>query len=61
MKMIGRELRGYKRMYKMKYIFGQTIKYKDERRKILSIRFTSKEILYKLTGIREWIKESEID
>lgn len=47
-------------MYKMKYIFGQMIKYKGERRKIIGIRFTAGGVMYKLSGIREWIKEQEI-
>lgn len=47
-------------MYKMKYIFGQTIKYKGETHKVTGIRFTCSGVLYKLTGIREWIRESEI-
>lgn len=47
-------------MYKMKYIFGQTIKYKGNMHKIMGIRFTCGGIMYKLSGIREWIKESEI-
>lgn len=47
-------------MYKMKYIFGQTIKYKGNMHKIKGIRFTCSGVMYKLSGIREWIKESEI-
>lgn len=47
-------------MYKMKYIFGQTIKYKGNMYKINGIRFTCDGVMYKLSGIREWIKESEI-
>lgn len=47
-------------MYKMKYIFGQTIKYNGNMHKILGIRFTAGGIMYKLSGIREWIKEEKI-
>lgn len=47
-------------MYKMKYIFGQTVKYKGERRKVLGIRFTSSGVMYKLRGIQEWINEKEV-
>ena len=47
-------------MYKCKYIFGQTVKYKEENHKINGIRFTSGGVMYKLSGIREWIKEEEI-
>lgn len=47
-------------MYKMKYIFGQTIKYRGNMHKVMGIRFTCSGVMYKLSGIREWIKESEI-
>ena len=47
-------------MYKCKYIFGQTIKYKGENHKVNGIRFTCNGVMYKLSGIREWIKEEEI-
>ncbi len=47
-------------MYKMKYIFGQTIKYNGQRHKIQTIRFTSGGVLYKLSGIKEWICENDI-
>ncbi len=47
-------------MYKCKYIFGQTIKYKSENHKVNGIRFTCNGVMYKLSGIREWIKEEEI-
>ena len=43
-----------------KYILGQTIKYKNENHKIIGIRFTCDGVLYKLSEIREWIKEGEI-
>lgn len=44
----------------MKYIFGQTIKYKGSMHKVMSIRFTCGGVMYKLSGIREWIKEEEV-
>lgn len=44
----------------MKYIFGQTIKYKGTMHKIVGIRFTINGVMYKLSGIREWIKEEEV-
>nr|DAK90460.1 MAG TPA: hypothetical protein [Caudoviricetes sp.] len=47
-------------MYKMKYIFGQTIKYKGSMHKVMGIRFTCNGVMYKLSGIREWIKEEEV-
>lgn len=47
-------------MYKMKYIFGQTIKYRGKSRKVTGIRFTAGGVMYKLNGIREWINEKEI-
>ena len=47
-------------MYKCKYIFGQTVKYKGENHKVNGIRFTCGGVMYKLSGIREWIKEEEI-
>lgn len=47
-------------MYEMKYIFGQTIKYRGSMHKVMQIRFTCNGVMYKLSGIREWIKESEI-
>ncbi len=47
-------------MYKCKYIFGQTIKYKGKNHKVNGIRFISGGVMYKLSGIREWIKEEEI-
>ena len=47
-------------MYKIKYMFGQTIKYKNEMHKIIGIRFACEGVLYKLSGIREWIKEAEV-
>lgn len=47
-------------MYKMKYIFGKAVKYKGKMCKVMGIRFTSDGVMYKLSGIKEWIKESEI-
>lgn len=47
-------------MYKMKYIFGQTVRYKGGRHKIQTMRFTGDEVLYKLSGIKEWINEKDI-
>ena len=47
-------------MYKCKYIFGQTIKYNGENHKVNKIRFACGGVMYKLSGIREWIKEEEI-
>lgn len=47
-------------MYKMKYIFGQTVKYNGEMHKIQTIRFTSSGVLYKLSRIKEWICEKDI-
>lgn len=44
----------------MKYIFGQTIKYKRTMHKVIGIRFTINGVMYKLSGIREWIKEEEV-
>lgn len=47
-------------MYKMKYIFGQTIMHKGQRRKIIGIRFSLNGVMYKLSGIRDWINEKEV-
>ncbi len=47
-------------MYKLKYIFGKTVKHNGENHKVVGIRFTSSEIMYKLSGIKEWISEKEI-
>jgi len=47
-------------MYKMKYIFGQTVKYNGKICKITGIRFTVGGVMYKLSGIHEWIKEGDI-
>lgn len=47
-------------MYKMKYIWGQTIKYNGEKRKVNGIRFTSGGVMYKLSGINQWISENEV-
>lgn len=47
-------------MYKCKYIFGQTIKYQGKNHKVTEIRFASNGVMYKLSGIREWIKEEDI-
>lgn len=47
-------------MYKMKYIFGQTVKFNGKKHKIKGIRFTSNGILYKLSFIQRWIKEEDI-
>lgn len=47
-------------MYKMKYIFGQSIKYKGETHKIEGIRFTAGGVMYKLSGIKQWIDEKEV-
>ena len=47
-------------MYLTKYIFGQTVTYYGVRRKIEKIRFTPNGTWYKLLGIKEWVKESEI-
>lgn len=44
-----------------KYIFGQTVVYHGEKRKIKSIRFTSNGVLYQLLGINDWIKEIDIE
>jgi len=33
-------------MYKMKYIFGQTIKYKGTMHKVMGIRFTVSGVMY---------------
>lgn len=48
-------------MYKMKYIFGKTVKYKGENHKIMGIRFTCGGVMYKLSKIKEWIKEETIE
>ena len=48
-------------MYKVKYIFGKTVKYRGAVCKIKGIRFTPDGAMYKLTGIYEWIKEEEIE
>lgn len=48
-------------MYKMKYIFGQTIKYKGSMHKVMGIRFATGGVMYKLSGIRDWIKEEEVE
>ena len=47
-------------MYKCKYILGRTIKYQGKNHKVNGIRFTSSGVMYKLSEIREWIKEEEI-
>ena len=47
-------------MYKMKYIFGQTIKYKGNMHKVTGIRFTPNGVMYKLTGVYEWVSEKEV-
>lgn len=47
-------------MYKTKYIFGKMINYKGEMRKVVGIRFTAGGVMYKLTGIYEWISEKEV-
>ena len=44
----------------MKFIFGQTIKYKGKSHKIIGVRFTIAGVMYKLSGIREWINEKEV-
>lgn len=49
-----------KEQYLCKYIFGQTIKYKGENHKVNGIRFTAGGVMYKLSGISEWIKEEKI-
>lgn len=47
-------------MYKMKYIFGQMVKYNAQMHKILGIRFTRDGVMYKLNGVHEWVKERDI-
>lgn len=47
-------------MYKMKYIIGKTIRYKGESHKIIGVRFTCGGTMYRLSGIREWIKEEDM-
>ena len=49
-----------KRKNNCKYTLGQTIKYKNEIHKVISIKFTCGDVMYKLNGIREWINEEEI-
>ena len=48
-------------MFKIKYIFGQTIKYNGSMHKVMGIRFTTGGVMYKLSGIRDWIKEEEVE
>jgi len=47
-------------MYKCKYIFGKMVRYNGEMRKVTGIRFTCRGVLYKLSGINDWIKEEDI-
>lgn len=47
-------------MYKLKYIIGQIVWHKSTRHKIEGIRFTSGGVLYKLSDIKGWFRESEI-
>lgn len=47
-------------MLKSKYIFGKTIEYNGERRKITGIKFAFDGVWYKLSGIKEWLKEDEV-
>lgn len=63
-------MEGYKRdkakyvgvidVYEMKYIFGQTVIHNGNTHRIMAIRFTENGIMYKLSGINEWIKEEEV-
>ena len=45
----------------LKYIFGQTVKYKGQLRKVKSIKFACGGVMYKLTGLVEWIREEDIN
>ena len=45
----------------LKYIFGQTVRYKGQLRKIKSIKFVCGGVMYRLTGLREWVREEDID
>lgn len=47
-------------MYKLKYIFGKTVNYNGKICKIIGIRFTAGGVMYKLSGVYQWVKESEI-
>ena len=47
-------------MYKLKYIFGQTVVHNKEKHKITGIKFTTNGVMYKLNNIKEWIKESDV-
>ena len=47
-------------MYRMKYIFGQTVKYNGKICKITGIRFTTGGVMYKLSGMYGWINERDI-
>ena len=47
-------------MYRVKFIIGQMVWYKSTRHKIEGIRFTAGGVLYKLSGIKDWLKESKI-
>ena len=44
----------------MKYIFGKMVSYKGQKRKVIGIRFTSGGVMYKLSGLKDWISEKEI-
>jgi len=59
-KINGKKLRRLEEMYKCKYIFGKMVRYNGEMRKVTGIRFTCRGVLYKLSGINDWIKEEDI-
>lgn len=47
-------------MIKLKYILGNYVEYKGMKRRVLGIRFTAGGVMYKLSGIYEWVSEGEI-
>ena len=47
-------------MYKMKFIFGQTVIYNGTKKKIKGIRFTSGGVMYLVNQISRWIREDEL-
>ena len=47
-------------MYKSKHIFGKMIEYNGEKRKVTGIKFAFDGVWYKLSGIKDWIREAEV-
>lgn len=47
-------------MYKSKYIFGKMVEYQGTKRKITGMKFAYDGVWYKLSGLKDWVRECDI-